>query len=71
VALGLFALGGCAVGLLVAIGGGAIGFFAVGGGACGYYTIGGGAVGVHVFDSARQDPQITEFFRGLVSRPTN
>ena len=67
-ALGLFALGGCAVGLLVAIGGAAIGFVAIGGGACGYYAIGGGAVGAHVFDSARQDPQIMDFFRSIFSK---
>ena len=70
-ALGLFALGGCAVGLLIAVGGGAVGFVAVGGGACGYYAIGGGAVGVHVLDIAREDPQIIDLFRGLVSPRAN
>jgi len=70
-ALGLFALGGCAVGLLFAAGGGAVGFIAVGGGACGYYAIGGGAVGAHALDSARQDPQILNFFRSFLSKPAN
>jgi hypothetical protein len=70
-ALGLFALGGCAVGLLVAVGGGAVGLIAVGGGACGYYAIGGGAVGAHVLDSARQDPQMLDFFRSFLARRAN
>jgi hypothetical protein len=62
-ALGLLlALGGLAVGR-VAVGGGAVGAVAAGGGAAGYYACGGGAVGEHVVDAIRRDPEAMEFFR--------
>jgi hypothetical protein len=65
VALGLvLALGGLAVGSL-AVGGGAIGGIAVGGGACGYYALGGGAAGTYVISENRRDPQAEALFERI------
>ncbi|MCI0428917.1 MAG: zinc ribbon domain-containing protein [Rhodospirillales bacterium] len=57
----LLALGGCAIGG-VALGGGAIGVVAIGGGAFGYYALGGGAGGAYVIDAVTRDPEAVEFF---------
>ena len=74
--IGGIAFGGCALGLLlamgglaiggVAFGGGAVGFVAVGGGAAGYYACGGGAVGEHVLTAMEQDPEAVRFFQQWV-----
>ncbi len=58
----LVAVGGAAIGGL-ALGGGAIGVVAIGGGACGYYAFGGGTVGVHTVSPLHQDPAALDFFR--------
>ena len=68
-ALGLVALGGAAVGGL-AIGGGAFGVVALGGGAVGYYACGGGAFGVHVLSGMRQDPEMLDLLKRLISGVT-
>ncbi|HXX94064.1 MAG TPA: serine/threonine-protein kinase, partial [Planctomycetota bacterium] len=66
-AAGLIALGGAGFGLLLALGGlavggmawggGSLGGVAVGGGAVGYYAMGGGAWGRYVLASNRIDPE--------------
>jgi len=70
--LGLISLGGLGLGLLLALGGlaiggvsfggGAVGGIAVGGGAFGYYATGGGAWGRYVIGANRIDPEAEEFF---------
>ena len=70
--LGLCAVGGLAIGLLLgvggmavgtlALGGGAVGFVAIGGGAFGYYALGGGGYGVHALTADLRDPEALRFF---------
>jgi len=57
----LVALGGGAIGG-IAIGGGAVGAIAIGGGACGYYALGGAAVGIHTVSGLQQDSEAVSFF---------
>jgi hypothetical protein len=60
----LLALGGAAVGIGVSVGGLAVGAIAVGGAAVGFvYAIGGGAVGPAIIDGRRCDPAALEFVR--------
>lgn len=61
-------MGGAALGILLALGGLAIGLVAVGGGAIGYYALGGGALGVHALGGNTQDPNAVEFFRRWLGR---
>jgi len=65
VSLGLIlALGGLAVGLGISVGGLAIGSVAVGGAAVGFvYAIGGGALGPAIINGRRCDPAAVEFVR--------
>lgn len=65
-AMGLLAIGGAAVGGL-ALGGGALGIVAIGGGAVGYYACGGGAFGAHVLSGLRQDPEMMELLKKILS----
>src|SRR5260370_5633301 len=70
--VGVSALGGLGIGLLlgiggmaiggVAYGGGALGFIALGGGAVGYYAFGGGVWAVHGLGGNAQDPEARAFF---------
>lgn len=60
----VLALGGAAVGLGISVGGVAIGSIAVGGAAIGFfYAIGGGAMGPAVIDGRQCDPAALEFVR--------
>jgi hypothetical protein len=43
-----------------------VGIVAVGGGACGYYAVGGGAIGAHTVSGAHQDPEAVDFFRRIL-----
>ena len=71
----LLAVGGVAVGVGVSAGGLAIGSIAVGGAAIGFvYAIGGGAIGPAVIDGRRCDPAALEFIRhwlGFIGAPPN
>jgi hypothetical protein len=60
----LLALGGGALGG-IAVGGAAIGAIAFGGAAIGYYAYGGGAWGVHAYGGNAQDPVAKQFFESL------
>lgn len=63
----LFALGGGAVGLGLSIGGFAIGSVALGGAAIGFaYAVGGAAFGPAIIDGQRCDPAAVEFVRQWV-----
>jgi len=66
VSFGGAALGLMAVGVLLALGGLAIGLVAVGGAAIGYYALGGGVLGVHALGGNAQDPNMIEFFQHRV-----
>lgn len=83
-ACGLFAVGGASFGILLALGGAAVGFgcsagglavgsVAFGGAAVGFvYAIGGGAVGPAIIDGRRCDPAALEFLRrwlGFIQLP--
>jgi len=60
----LLALGGAAVGVGISVGGLAIGSVAIGGAAVGFvYAIGGGALGPAIIDGRRCDPAALEFVR--------
>jgi hypothetical protein len=60
----LLALGGAAIGVGISIGGLAIGSVAIGGAAVGFlYAIGGGAFGPAIIDGRRCDPAALEFVR--------
>ena len=60
----LLALGGAAVGVGVSVGGLAIGSVALGGAAIGFvYAVGGGAMGPAVIDGRQCDPAALEFIR--------
>ena len=73
VALGGLCFGGLAIGLLlaiggmalgtVALGGMAIGLVAIGGAALGYYSLGAGAFGIHTLSVNNHDPEAIEFFK--------
>jgi hypothetical protein len=71
----LLALGGAAVGLGVSVGGLAIGSVALGGAAGGFfYAFGGGAVGPAIIDGRQCDPAALEFLRhwvGFLGLPPN
>jgi len=75
-AAGMFTFGGCSLGLLVALGGlalgfglawggGAIGSIALGGLAIGGYAQGGLALGIHVVSEQNRDPTAVRFFTSL------
>jgi hypothetical protein len=60
----LLALGGAAVGVGISVGGLAVGSVAIGGAAVGFvYAIGGGALGPAIIDGRRCDPAALEFGR--------
>jgi hypothetical protein len=71
--IGLVSLGGLALGLVLAVGGLAIGsmafgglavgIVALGGGAIGYYALGGGGWGVHALLGNHQDAEAMAFFK--------
>jgi hypothetical protein len=69
----VLALGGAAVGVGVAVGGLAVGSVAIGGAAIGFvYAIGGGALGPAIIDGRRCDPAALDFVRrwlGFVGLP--
>ena len=71
----LLAIGGAALGLGLSVGGFAVGSIAIGGAAVGFmYAIGGVAIGPAVIDARTCDAAVLEFARrwlGNVSRPPN
>jgi len=54
----LLAIGGCALGAGLSFGGLAVSTIAVGGMAVGYYAIGGGTAGVHTLSRIHVDPEV-------------
>lgn len=65
-ALGVVALGGVAIGVLLGLGGGAVGYIAFGGMALGYYAYGGAALGAHALGGTAQDPEAAAFLDRLL-----
>lgn len=71
--LGAVSIGGMAIGVLMALGGMAVGYAAIGGFAVGVYAVGGVAVGAHVISGGQADLETVEFFKnwlGIVIDPS-
>jgi len=71
--VGAVSIGGMAIGVLMALGGMAVGYAAIGGFAVGVYAIGGGALGAYVISAGQVDPEAVEFFKnwlGIVIDPS-